>query len=115
LIGFVSSQTYTANTCGLRPLKPNDEDYDRIVGGVESLRGDWPWSCSMRYNGNHICGGSLINNEWIVTAAHCLSGANPNPSLYTWACGLHNRLTSDPWTRIYTSVTAVRHPNYNAR
>jgi hypothetical protein len=45
--GLVNSQQYTGNTCGLRPLKPDGEkDFDKIVGGNESMPGDWPWSVS---------------------------------------------------------------------
>lgn len=44
--GILNVQAYTANSCGRRPLVPakQAEDYARIVGGVESVRGDWAWS-----------------------------------------------------------------------
>jgi len=115
LIGVVTSQTWNENTCGVRPLQPAgyEEDYEKIVGGVECLPGDWPWSCSMRVNGRHSCGGSLINNEWIVGAAHCVS-ANPILSSYTWVCGAHNRLNPESWAQIFSTVRVVRHPNYSA-
>ncbi len=44
--GLTNAQTYNNNTCGLRPLVARADD-DKIVGGNESLRGDWPWSVSV--------------------------------------------------------------------
>jgi len=113
-IGLVSSQ-YDGNTCGERPLNPDGEkDFDKIVGGVESLEGDWPWSCSLRQNGGHICGGSLIASKWIVGAAHCVSATGAsNPTVYTWACGIHSRTQSLSYTQIFTSIRIIRHPAYS--
>ncbi|OCT61866.1 hypothetical protein XELAEV_18047895mg [Xenopus laevis] len=53
--------------CG-RPSIPN-----RIVGGQDSVQGEFPWQLSLRKNGMHICGGSLIDSQWVVSAAHCFA------------------------------------------
>lgn len=50
------------------------EDYvgsERVVGGKASQPGAWPWVATIYRNGIFLCGGVLINPEWIVTAAHC--------------------------------------------
>lgn len=113
--GILNVQAYTANSCGRRPLVPakQAEDYARIVGGVESVRGDWAWSCSLRLNDNHICGGSLVASKWIVSAAHCVSAIVTDPSVYTWACGIHDRTVDDTWTQKFTTVSVARHPDYS--
>ncbi|CAG2166671.1 unnamed protein product [Oppiella nova] len=43
-----------------------------IYGGQDAKPGDNPHMCSLRENGRHACGASIIGNQWVVTAAHCV-------------------------------------------
>uniref|UniRef100_A0A8C4XI72 Peptidase S1 domain-containing protein n=1 Tax=Erpetoichthys calabaricus TaxID=27687 RepID=A0A8C4XI72_ERPCA len=52
--------------CGLQPAVT-----PRILNGQASQPGRWPWQVSLRYGGTHICGGSVITNSWVLTAAQC--------------------------------------------
>lgn len=43
----------------------------RIVGGTEMDITDAPYQVSLQRFNRHFCGGSIISNKWVLTAAHC--------------------------------------------
>ncbi|WP_255555568.1 S1 family serine peptidase [Enterovibrio paralichthyis] len=49
----------------------------RVVGGSDALISDAPWQAYVRI-GSAYCGGVVIANRWILTAAHCLDTAGDN-------------------------------------
>ncbi|XP_047471071.1 trypsin-like isoform X2 [Penaeus chinensis] len=61
-------------------LPPRDLNRpDRIVGGEPVNEGDLKWQVSIQQKRGsntqaHFCGGSLIADSWVVTAAHCTKG-----------------------------------------
>ncbi|XP_018615373.2 plasma kallikrein-like [Scleropages formosus] len=67
-----------AGTCGLA-----HKHKEKVVGGSEAEAGSWPWQASLQLKDSrgedmHLCGASIINPRWVVTAAHCLKGSNPS-------------------------------------
>nr|XP_020851310.1 serine protease 45-like [Phascolarctos cinereus] len=55
--------------CGRPKLRPRDFT-------IEPRRGRWPWQASLWYKGKHWCGATLIQPEWIITAASCFRLSN---------------------------------------
>ncbi|KAF1917785.1 trypsin-like cysteine/serine peptidase domain-containing protein [Ampelomyces quisqualis] len=45
-----------------------------IVGGATASQGDFPYIVSIQRSGSHFCGGSLLNANTVLTAAHCAVG-----------------------------------------
>ena len=50
----------------------------KIVGGEESTPGSWPYTVSIQRDGQFICGGTIIDHEWVITAGHCVYGYDEN-------------------------------------
>jgi secreted trypsin-like serine protease len=50
----------------------------RIIGGVAARRGDWPWQVAIYDRSSFSCGGSIIADTWVLTAAHCVTDDKQN-------------------------------------
>ena len=93
--------------CGLVQRKK------RIVGGTETEVNEYPWMVSLAYRGSHRCGGSLINSQWILSAAHCFQSESSNPNSWKASLGEHDRATTLEADHIEVDISRiVNHPKY---
>ncbi|XP_028280013.1 neurotrypsin isoform X2 [Parambassis ranga] len=112
----VGHAVISMQTCGLR--FSNQRRQRRIIGGYMSLRGEWPWQASVwlrsQSKGNHpLCGGSLINPCWIVTAAHCFKRFGRDPARYVVRLGDYHTKEQDDFERIISPERIVIHRKYH--
>merc|ERR1712227_754890 len=83
---------------------------DKIVGGFEAEPNQWPWQVALFIDNAWFCGGALISENYVLTAAHCVDGA----SYFDIMAGAHNvRESSEPNRVEITSFNGWTHPNWN--
>jgi len=82
----------------------------RIVGGHEAEEHEWPWQVALFIDDAWFCGGSLISENYVLTAAHCVDGA----SYFDIMAGAHNvRAASEPHRVEITSYNGWTHPQWD--
>ncbi|XP_068569885.1 transmembrane protease serine 9-like [Cebidichthys violaceus] len=98
--------------CSQLPVCGRAARNTRIVGGQDAPPGSWPWLVSLNSNGKDFCAGSLIHNQWVLTAAHCLSSRS---DLLTTTVNLGRQSQSGPnFNEVSTSLERIIcHPSYN--
>ncbi|XP_074428692.1 acrosin-like [Larus michahellis] len=102
-------------TCGLRPMAYH-YGTSRVVGGTDAQPGAWPWIVSIQdpweAGTGHICGGSLISSQWVLTAAHCFINAR-HISMWRVVVGATRLSRLGPEVQVRNIRRLLVHQHYN--
>ncbi|KAM8799421.1 chymotrypsin-like protease CTRL-1 [Eudromia elegans] len=102
LVGAVSG-------CGVPAISPSLRHSEKIINGQDAVPGSWPWQVSLQTRtGSHFCGGSLIAENWVVTAAHC----DFNPDTDVVVIGEYDLRSAAEDIQVKTAE-AITHPGWD--
>uniref|UniRef100_A0A8C2ER11 Peptidase S1 domain-containing protein n=1 Tax=Cyprinus carpio TaxID=7962 RepID=A0A8C2ER11_CYPCA len=79
-----------------------------IVNGKEAKPHSRPYMVSLQKDKKHICGGFLISDEFVMTAAHCWKGY---PEILTVEVGAHDLWKSEVSYHVEVK-SYISHPHY---
>ena len=88
------------------PIKPFGR---RVVGGEKTDIRQHPWQVALQFRGNFSCGGSIIGQGWVLTAAHCFKFSARGGDWRAKA-GATNHATSGVWAEVERVIV---HQNFN--
>ncbi|CAO2614645.1 Klk14, partial [Lemmus lemmus] len=84
---------------------------DKILGGYTCIPNSQPWQVALQAGSGRrlVCGGVLLSDQWVITAAHCA-----RPILHV-ALGKHNLRRWEATQQVVRVVRQVPHPQYQPR
>ena len=119
LLALASGDVNTKKICGTTPVQP-DVSGQKIVGGTEAVPYSWPWQivlCVNSWIGSSCsleCGGSVIDNDWVSTAAHCVDGSEDQPSKFKVRAGVFVHSDNSETGEQYVTVAKIyKNPHYD--
>merc|ERR1712018_548766 len=82
-----------------------------IINGEDvDYPGKYPWQISLQMYEQHICGGSIVSETWIMTAGHCVDGAASDMSV---VAGMHDMEQRYGSPARYSVQKVIRHASYD--
>ncbi|XP_055449935.1 serine protease 38 [Psammomys obesus] len=85
--------------------------HGKILGGRPAPYQKWPWQVSVHYAGLHVCGGSILNAYWVLSAAHCFA-REKNIQTFDMYVGITNLEVASRYTQWFEVNLVLIHPTY---
>lgn len=116
----ITTSTF-ADRCG--NVKTALEIRSLIFGGEEVERGEWPWlvavfQIDIGFGTNFACGGNLVSQRAVITAAHCVKSASKTYQSHEilLSMGHHNRLIWNEVDSTRSNVARIHiHPDFRVQ
>ncbi|XP_071953688.1 uncharacterized protein [Antedon mediterranea] len=104
--------TIEPNTCGVKMATSGINA--RIIGGTSAKRGSWPWQVQLilKGGGGHYCGGTLISEDYVISAAHCFT--RYTKELFTVRLGEHDQGINEGSEQSFDIECLFLHPKYDS-
>ncbi|VVC37364.1 Hypothetical protein CINCED_3A022459 [Cinara cedri] len=115
-----SSKLPSQSTCGKTSIT-----HERIVGGMPAELGAWPWMAALGFRDTNVpnkdiqwlCGGALISDRYVLTAAHCTVGLGRYKleTVHLGDLDLNPNVADDAVPINVPIARILTHEQYNAR
>ncbi|XP_071634612.1 trypsin-1-like [Temnothorax longispinosus] len=83
----------------------------QVVGGEEAPEGAYPYIVSLHAYSQHFCAGSILNERWIITAAHCVQAVS-SANYISVKAGKHHILRNEPNEQTVKVLQGFVHEKY---
>ncbi|XP_073515663.1 ovochymase-2-like [Phyllobates terribilis] len=103
--------------CGERPAANESINYSllsRIVGGTSAKKEECPWMASLKKDGKHFCGATIVSDTCVVTAAHCLMDKNIEFLMRVYV-GDYDFNIKEPTEQSFHVQAIHKHPDFNSK